>query len=81
MGGIASMAGGAASTIMNALTGGTQGASTASSVISEMQQLSDQSNQMTLASAQMQLQQSMTAALANVMKSGASNVKNASQAG
>ncbi|EDO88445.1 hypothetical protein X963_2422 [Burkholderia pseudomallei MSHR7498] len=46
-----------------------------------MQAISNQMNTMTLASAQMQLQQSMTAALTNVMKSGSSNVKSAAQGG
>ncbi|GAB6851267.1 MULTISPECIES: hypothetical protein [Paraburkholderia] len=57
------------------------GALGSASTMGEMQGITDQMNQMTLASAQMQLQQSMASSLANVTKSGASNVKDASRAG
>ncbi|MCM2484000.1 hypothetical protein [Burkholderia glumae] len=73
-----------ASTAGNAIGGAAAAASggaSAASTEAQMQGISDQMNQMTLASAQMQLQQSMAAALSNVMKSGASNVKSASQGG
>ncbi|WP_423760245.1 hypothetical protein [Burkholderia sp. NLJ2] len=74
----------AASTASNIATRGAstaQGGTDAASTQAQMQSISNQMNTMTLASAQMQLQQAMTAALTNVMKSGASNVKSAAQGG
>ncbi|MGU7844002.1 hypothetical protein ACV22V_31635 [Burkholderia sp. AW33-5] len=58
-----------------------QGGTDTSSTQAQMQAISNQMNTSTLAAAQMQLQQAMTAALTNVMKSGASNVKSAAQGG
>ncbi|MPV67777.1 hypothetical protein [Burkholderia sp. BE17] len=74
----------AASTAANIANRGastTQGGTDAASTQAQMQSISNQMNDMTLASAQMQLQQAMTAALTNVMKSGSSNVKSAAQGG
>ncbi|CAJ9642307.1 hypothetical protein [Burkholderia pseudomallei] len=70
-----------ASNIANREASTTQGGTDAASTQAQMQAISNQMNTMTLASAQMQLQQSMTAALTNVMKSGSSNVKSAAQGG
>lgn len=70
-----------ASNIANRGASTTQGGTDAKWTQAQMQAISNQMNKMTLDSAQMQLQQAMTAALTNVMKSGASNVKSAAQGG
>ncbi|MFP3624418.1 hypothetical protein, partial [Burkholderia sp. SIMBA_051] len=48
---------------------------------SMMQGLTQEMDQMTMMSAQMQVEQSMYASVSNVAKSGASNVKDASRGG
>jgi hypothetical protein len=46
-----------------------------------MGSMTQEMDQATMMSARMQVEQSLTSAVANVMKSGASNVKSASQGG
>ncbi|MBF3497331.1 hypothetical protein G4D37_11635 [Burkholderia pseudomallei] len=74
----------AASTVSNIASRGAstmQGGTEAASTEAQTQGISNQMNRTTLAAALMQLQQALCAALANVMKSGASNVKSAAQGG
>lgn len=70
-----------ASNIANRGASTMQAGTDAASTQAQMQAISNDMNKMTLASAQMQFQQSMTASVTNVMKSGASNVKSAAQGG
>ncbi|AJX35230.1 hypothetical protein [Burkholderia oklahomensis] len=77
-------AGSKASTISN-IAGVTdslmQGMTEGTSTQNDMQTMSNKLNRMARDTAQMQYQQAMTAAFTNILKSGASNVKSASQAG
>ncbi|MGV2292951.1 hypothetical protein AAHK20_29880 [Trinickia sp. YCB016] len=52
---------------------------TSGAAMAQMQSLTSEMDQMTQASAQMQVEQSMYASVANIAKSGASNVKDASR--
>ena len=49
------------------------------STVAEMGMLTSEMDTMTMASAQMQVQQSMCAAVASIAKGGASNVKDAAR--